>query len=81
MPASSSTIVPALGAALSAVLAGCAAGPDAAPSARQQHARSVARAAEYCRSKGLAMRAGASDQPTRPGQAASDFQFRCVKTR
>jgi hypothetical protein len=64
--------------------AGCASAPPptAAAVARQQHALAVARAAEYCRSKGLEMRTGATaDAPARAAPAAADFPFRCVKAR
>ena len=88
MTACSSSIArPALVAAVVAGLAGLAgcAGPEPALSpaaaARKQHALAVAHAAEYCRQKGLAMRASPADEPTRPGQASSDFPFRCVKAR
>ena len=84
MPASSSLIaIPTIAAVLAAALAGCANAPEpsAAAMARKQHALAVARAAEYCRGKGLGMRANPSDAPTRPGPAAADFQFRCVKQR
>ena len=71
-----------LGLAVAFALPGCATSPEPtspAAMARKQHALAVARAAEFCRQKGLTMRSGAGDAPTRPGQAASDFQFRCVK--
>ena len=76
------------GAAVAVVLlvafAGCASGPappTGAALARQQHALAVARAAEYCRSKGLVMRTRPADAPTRAGQVASDLHFHCVKDR
>ena len=83
MTACSSSIArSALVAAVVASLCACA-GPEPALSpaaaARKHHALAVARAAEYCRQKGLAMRATPTEEPTRPGQAASDFPFRCVK--
>ena len=79
-PALAVTVV----AAVVAGLSGCVGGPEpstASAAARKQHALAVARAAEYCRQRGLAMRAGPADEPTHPGQASSDFPFRCVKTR
>ena len=74
----------AVAAALLAACAGCAIGsdpPTGAARARQQHALAVARAAEYCRGKGLVMRTNPADVPTASGQVASDVQFRCVKAR
>jgi hypothetical protein len=74
----------AVAAALLAARAGCASGPappTGAALARQQHALAVARAAEYCRSRGLVMRTRPSDAPTRAGQVASDLHFRCVQDR
>ena len=83
MPLSSPSLAfRALAAAVA--LTGCASAPEptsAATMARKQHALAVARAAEYCRQKGLAMRSGPADAPTRPGQVATDFQFRCVKAQ
>lgn len=81
----STLLLACLAAAFAIGLAGCAGAPESpstpAALARKQHALSVARAAEYCREKGLEMRPGGADTPTRPGQLVSDFQFRCVKAR
>lgn len=63
-------------------LVGCAGSPPAPiSSTKERRAEAVARATAYCRKKGLTMRAGAADGPTRPGQVAADFDFRCVKAR
>ena len=73
-----------LGLVAGLALVGCESAPEpASPAAmaRKQHALAVARASEYCRQKGLAMRSGSADAPTRPGQVATDFQFRCVKAQ
>jgi hypothetical protein len=66
---------------LVALTAGCA--TSAPPAAtKEQRAKTLARAQEYCRKKGLVMRAGPADAtPTRPGQAQPELQFRCVKTK
>jgi hypothetical protein len=84
MTACSSSIARlAVAATVVAGVSGCAASEPstAAAAARRQHALAVAHAADYCRQKGMAMRASPADAPTHPGQASSDFQFRCVKAR
>jgi len=84
MPASSSLIAGRTVAAVCvASLGGCASAPapTAAAVARQQHALAVARAAEFCRSKGMEMRPGGPDAPARAAPGAADFPFRCVKAR
>ena len=58
-----------------------AASPSAPTSKEQQRAKAVARATEYCKKKGLVMRASNAEAPTRPGQAPSELQFHCVKAQ
>ena len=64
-------------------LAGCATPSPSSPAAakEQQRAKAMARASEYCRKRGLVMRAGNADAPARPGQAQPELQFHCVKAR
>ena len=66
------------GIGLLVALAGCAS-PSPSAATREQHAKAVVRASEYCRKKGLVMRASNADTPTRPGKAQPALQFRCVK--
>jgi len=71
-----------LGVLASIALAGCAGasapvtGPGSTP-----YAKSVQRAAAYCKKKGLFLRMDTAPPPTRPGQPAPELQFRCVKNR
>jgi hypothetical protein len=70
------------GVSLVVALVGCSAfGPTSAAAAKeQQRAKAVARATEYCKKKGLVMRPGGAEAPTR-GQVPSELQFHCVKAK
>ena len=66
--------------ALTAGVAGCSASPETA-SADQQRRESIHRAAAYCQKQGMVMRIDGLGGPTRSGQASSDVQFSCVKSK
>lgn len=67
-----------IGVGLAVALAGCASSPTAK---EQQRAKAVAQATEYCKKKGLVMRASNAATPTRSGQAPPELQFHCVKAK
>ena len=76
--------IASFGVVLLTTLAGCASpapssGRGAIPLTQEQRAKALKQAAAYCKKKGLVMRAGNAETPTRAAPSRSEVPFRCVK--